>query len=54
MRCWGGLKSLKGRKSFNKNSRDQVLWARETKHPTQTLVFTKTAGRHNLAEVIVT
>ena len=25
--------------------RDQVLWARETEHPTQTLVFIKTAGR---------
>ena len=35
-------------KSYNKNDRDQVLWAHETKHPTQTLVFTETAGRHNL------
>ena len=25
----------------------------EIEHPTQTLVFTKTAGRHNLVEVIV-
>ena len=40
-------------KSYNKNDRDQVLWAHETKHPTQTLVFTETAGRHNLVEVIV-
>ena len=32
-------------KSYNKNDRDQVLWAHETKHPTQTLVFTETAGR---------
>ena len=31
---------------LKKNDRDQVLWARETEHPlTQTLVFTKTAGR---------
>ena len=29
------------RKSLNKNDWDQVLWARETEHPTQTLVFTK-------------
>ena len=29
---------------------DQVLWARETEQPTQTLVFTKTAGRHNLGD----
>ena len=33
------------RKSLNKNDRDQVLWARETEPPTQTLVFTKTGGR---------
>ena len=37
----------------NKNDRDQVLWARETEHPKQTLVFTKTAGRYNLVEDIV-
>ena len=41
------------RKSLNKNDPDQVLWARETEHPTQILVFTKTAGRHNLVEFIV-
>ena len=35
-------------KSFNRNDRDQVLWARATEHPTQTLVFTKIAGRHKL------
>ena len=29
---------------------DQVLWAHETEQPTQTLVFTKTAGRHNLGD----
>ena len=29
------------RKSLNKNGRDQVLWACETEHPQQTLVFTK-------------
>ena len=29
---------------------DQVLWARETEQTTQTLVFTKTAGRHNLGD----
>ena len=40
-------------KSWNKNDRHQVLWARETDHPTQTFVFTKTAGRHNLVEVTV-
>jgi len=41
-------------KSLIKNDRDQqVLWARETEHPTQNLVFTKTAGRQNLVEVIV-
>ena len=40
-------------KSFNKNDRAQVLWARETEHATQTLVFTKTAGRQNLVEVVV-
>ena len=45
--------AILGRKSLNKNDRDQVLWARETEHPTQTLVFTKTAGRHNLVEVVV-
>ena len=28
------------RKSFNNNDWDQLLWARETEHPTQTLVFT--------------
>ena len=41
------------RKSLNKNDLDQVLWARETaEHPTQTLVLTKTAGRHNLVEAV--
>ena len=40
-------------KSFNRNDRDQVLWARETEHASQTVVFTKTAGRHNLAQVFV-
>ena len=40
-------------KSLNKNDGDQVLCARETEHPTQTLHCTKTAGRHNLVEVIV-
>ena len=39
--------------SILKKDRDQVLWARETEHPTQTLVFTKTAGRHNLVEAVV-
>ena len=33
------------RKSLNNNDLDQVFWARETEPPTQTLVFTKTAGR---------
>ena len=31
--------------SILKKDRDQVLWARETEHPTQTLVFTKSAER---------
>ena len=33
------------RKSLNNNDRDQVLWGRDTERPTQTLVFTKSAGR---------
>ena len=42
------------RKSFNKNHRDQVLWFRETEKPhPKPCFFTKTAGRHNLVEVIV-
>ena len=41
------------REFFNKNDRDRVSWAREIEHPNQTLVFTKTAGRHNLVEVVV-
>ena len=61
--CWGSLfrgrkagdKGVMGRlslvKSLNiKNDRNLFL---ETEHPTQTLVFTKTAGRHNRVEVIV-
>ena len=40
------------KKSFNKNDRDQVLWARETEHPTKTLVFTNTAGRNNLVSKV--
>ena len=39
--CW--------KSSFNTNDREQVLWAHETEHSTQTPVFTKTAGRHYLA-----
>ena len=46
-------RSLWCRKSLDKNDRDQVYRARDTEHPTQPLVFTKTAGRHNLVEVIV-
>ena len=42
---WTSLRWRERRKSLNKNVWDQVLWARETEHPTQTLVFTKTAGR---------
>lgn len=34
------------RKSLGKNERDQDLSARKTEHPAQTLVITKTAGRH--------
>ena len=41
------------RKSLNKNVQDHLLRARETEHPTQTLVFAKTAGHHNLVEVIL-
>ena len=37
----------------NKSDRDKVLWACETEHFTQILVFTKGAGRHNLVEVVV-
>ena len=40
-------------KSLNKNDQDHVLRARETEHPTQTLVFAKTAGHHNLVKVIL-
>ena len=32
-------------KGLNNNDRDQALRARETEQSTQTLVFTKTAGR---------
>ena len=32
---------------------DHVLWARATEHPSQILVFTKTAGHHDLVEVVV-
>ena len=38
-------------KSFNKKDRDQVLWARETEHPTKPL-FTNTAGRNNLVSKV--
>ena len=48
-----GVLSTIPRNSLNKNDRDQVLWARETEHPTQTLVFTKTAGPHNLVEIVI-
>ena len=41
------------RKSLHKKDQDHVLRARETEHPTQTLVFAKTAGQHNLVEVIL-
>ena len=34
------LEYAKIRISLNNNDREQVLWAHETKHPTQTLVFT--------------
>ena len=44
MQTYDEMIATKG-KSINNNDRDQVLWARETEHPTQTLVFTKTAGR---------
>ena len=41
------------RKSLSKNDWDQVLWACKTELPIQTLVFTITAGHHNLLKVIV-
>ena len=44
MACWS-LWGCVRRKSLDRNDRDQVLWASETEHPTQTLVFTNTAGR---------
>ena len=40
------------RKSLNKNDWDQVLWACKTELPIQILVFTNTAGHHNLVKVI--
>ena len=47
MACWSFWGCVRW-KSLNKNDRDQVLWARETEYPTQTLVFTDTAGRPTL------
>ena len=35
---------LKG-KTLNNNDHNQVFWARETEHPQQTIVLTKTAGQ---------
>ena len=32
-------------KTFNSNDHNQVFWARETEHPQQTIVLTKTAGQ---------
>ena len=32
-------------KTLNKNDHNQVFWARETEHPQQTIVLTKTAGQ---------
>ena len=40
-------------KSLNNNDRDQVFWARETEHLTQTLVLTKEPLDANLVKVIV-
>ena len=41
-----GLEQLSAgtERTLNNTDRDQVLWARETDHRTQTLVFTETAG----------
>ena len=50
--CRTQIANLVPGKILNENDRDQVLWARETEHCTQTFVFTKTAGSHNLVEVI--
>ena len=33
------------RKTLNNNDHNQVFWARETEHPQQTIVLTKTAGQ---------
>ena len=33
------------RKTLNNNDHNQVFWARETKHPQQTIVLMKTAGQ---------
>ena len=44
---------MSSEKALNKNDRDQVLSAHETEHNTQPFFSTKTAGRHNLVEVIV-
>ena len=40
-------------KSCSKATVEPYSRARETKHPTQTSVFTKTAGRHNLVDAFV-
>ena len=50
--CRTQIANLVPGKILNENDRDQVLWARETEHCTQTFVFAKTAGSHNLVEVI--
>ena len=50
--CRTHIANLVPGKILNENDRDQVLWAREAEHCTQTFAFTKTAGSHNLVEVI--
>ena len=46
-----GSNGLEPRKSFNKNHRDQVLWARETEHPTLTPLDATTWLRWLLSKV---
>ena len=43
--CLRAPEYAKIRKSLHNNDKDLVLWARETEHPNQTVLFTKAAGR---------
>ena len=40
-------------KTLNNNDHNQVFWARETEHPQQTIVLTKTAGQLSLSKVFL-